>query len=155
MSTTRLPDAIWFIDNLGFVRVAGDETAGRLAIVELAGRHGHMPPLHVHHAEDEAFVVLGGEITLYAGAEARTLRAGETALAPRGVAHTFRVESETARWLAVCTPAGFDRFVAEVGEPAEEQVLPETPVLPDQARFEAICDAYGIEVLGPPGTLPS
>jgi quercetin dioxygenase-like cupin family protein len=155
METTTQTDAIWFIENLGWIRVSGDETNGRLAIVDLSGRRGHMPPLHVHHAEDESFVVLDGEVTLYVGAETRTLRAGETALGPKGIPHTFRIESETARWLAVCAPAGFDRFVAEVGEPAQEHVIPETPVMPDPAAFEAICGAHGIEVLGPPGTLPS
>lgn len=155
MSTAQLAGAIWFIDNLGWIRISGDETDGRLAVVELAGRRGHMPPLHVHQAEDEAFVVLDGEITLYVGAETHTVRTGETALAPRGVPHTFRVESESARWLAVCTPSGFDRFVAEVGQPAEEQAVPETPVMPDAEAFEKICEAHGIEVLGPPGTLPS
>lgn len=155
MSTTQLSEAIWFIDNLARIRVSGDETEGRLAVVELTGPHGHMPPLHIHHAEDEAFVVLDGEITLYAGDEAHTLRAGESALGPKGVPHTFRVESETARWMVSCAPAGFDRFVAEVGQPAAEAVIPKMPVMPDPAAFQAICESYGIELLGPPGTLPS
>jgi quercetin dioxygenase-like cupin family protein len=155
MRTTQLTDAIWFIDNIGWIRVSGDETEGRLAVVELAGRRGHMPPLHIHHSEDEVFVVLDGEITLYAGGDTRTMSAGESALGPRGVPHTFRVESERARWLAVCTPSGFDRFVTEVGVPADDPVFPETPVMPDPAAFETICRTYGIEILGPPGTLPS
>lgn len=147
--------AIWFIDNLVRVRVSGDETGGRLCLVECLAPRGHMPPLHIHHAEDEAFVVLEGETTLYVGDNVYALAAGESALGPKGVAHTFRVESATARWLVACAPAGFERFVAVVGEPAPEPVLPPELVLPSPERFEEICREFGIELLGPPGTLPA
>ena len=154
-ATSKLGRPIWFVDNLARVRVSGDETARRLVLVELSGRRGHMPPLHIHHQEDEAFVLLEGEIMLYVGGEVHRLAAGETALGPKGVPHTFRVESETARWLAVAAPAGFDRFIAAVGEPAPDAVLPVEPVMPDPNRFAAICEEFGMEILGPPGTLPS
>jgi hypothetical protein len=114
-----------------------------------------MPPLHVHRAEDETFVVLDGELTLYVGDEVRRLVRSDVAHAPMDVPHTFRVESETARWVVAVSPAGFERFVAEVGEPATEAVLPESPVMPDPDRFAEICAAFDIELLGPPGTLPS
>jgi hypothetical protein len=65
------------------------------------------------------------------------------------------VESDIARWLAAAVPSGFDRFVATVGTPAAEATLPSEPVLPDVVQFEAICREFGIEVLSPPGTLPS
>ncbi len=67
LTTADRTGAIWFIDNLARVRVAGDETEGRFALVELEGRQGHMPPLHIHHSEDETFVLLDGEITMYVG----------------------------------------------------------------------------------------
>ncbi len=73
---------------------------------------------------------------------------GETAFAPRGVPHTFRVESETARMLVAATPAGFDRFVAAVGEPAGAPGLPDEPILPDPVRFAEICREFEIELLG-------
>jgi len=146
---------IWFIDNLAYVRVSGEETDDRLSIVELAGPGGHMPPLHIHHREDEGFVVLEGELTVYVGGDVLTLRAGESALGPMGVPHTFRVESETARWLAICSPGGFERFVAEVGKPATAAVIPDDPVMPSPDRLGEIATEYGIELLGPPGMLPS
>src|SRR5262249_37353946 len=130
-ATTRRTDAIWFFDNLAHIRVSGDQTEGRVAVVELAGRHGHMPPLHIHHLEDEAFVVLKGELKLYVDDAVIPLRAGGTGFGPKGVPHTFRVESDTARWLAVAAPAVFDRSVLAAGEPADEPVLPAEPVIPD------------------------
>ena len=155
MQTATPPKLIWFIDGLVHIHISGDDTAGRLALVEMEAPQGHMPPLHVHRAEDESFVVLDGELTLYVGDAMHTLRRGDVANAPMHVPHTFRVESETARWVVACSPAGFERFVAEVGEPAPEAVLPAAPVLPEPARFAEICEAFEIELLGPPGALPS
>lgn len=154
-TATTTTDAIWFIDGLVHVNISGDETGGRLALLEMLGPRGHMPPLHVHRAEDETFVVLEGELTLYVGPETHRLRPGEVALAPKDVPHTFRVESDTARWVVACSPAGFERFVREVGEPALELTLPPAPVMPGPERFAEICEAFEIELLGPPGTLPS
>jgi quercetin dioxygenase-like cupin family protein len=156
MSATSITTGpIWFIDGLARVLVSGDETGGRLALVEIEVPRGHMPPLHVHRSEDESFFVLDGELTLYVGEEALRLDAGDAAVAPMRVPHTFRVESETARILVAAAPAGFDRFVAAVGEPATQDVLPGEPVLPDPERFAEICREFEIELLGPPGALPS
>ena len=152
---TTTADLIWFIDGLVRVHVTGDETRGELALLEMEAPRGHMPPLHVHRAEDETFVVLDGELTLYVGDTVRHLGAGDIAFAPKDVPHTFRVESETARWVLVASPAGFERFVAEVGEPAPLAVLPESAVMPGPERFAEICEAFEIELLGPPGALPS
>ena len=58
-------EPLWFIDNLARVLVDGEVSNGTLAVVELSGRQGDMPPLHVHHREDETFVVLEGELSLF------------------------------------------------------------------------------------------
>jgi len=113
-----------------------------------------MPPLHVHRREEEAFYVLEGELSLHLPGRSLTLGAGEALLPPKDVPHTYRVESETARWLAIVTPAGFDDFVREVGEPAPEETLPPKGREHDPARLAGIAARHGIELLGPPGTMP-
>ena len=105
---------------------------------------GHMPPLHVHHSHDEAFYVLAGTVTLHMPDTEITLGAGDYFLAPRGIPHTYRVGEETARWVVISHPAGFERFVAEVA--ADDA--------PDPARLTANASRHGIEILGPPGDLP-
>src|SRR5439155_6855967 len=60
---------------------------------------GDSPPLHVHRTEDELFHVLDGMLTLRVGDDLIELAAGATALAPKAVPHTYRVDSPTARWL--------------------------------------------------------
>ena len=106
---------------------------------------GDMPPLHVHHTHDEAFYVLAGEMTLHTPTGEVTLRAGEFFLAPRGIPHTYRVsDAGPASWLVYSTPAGLEDFIADVG-------ALETP---DPVSLGAAAHRYGIEILGPPGTMP-
>jgi mannose-6-phosphate isomerase-like protein (cupin superfamily) len=150
----RRPEPRWFIDNLAWVHVSGDATGGRYAIVEAVGRAGDMPPLHVHTREDEVFHVLDGRMTLHMPGEIVELEAGMTFVAPRGVPHVYRVESETARWLVFCEPAGFDDFVLETSEPAPLEELPPLGRPHDVEGLAAAGARHGIELLGPPGTLP-
>ncbi len=147
--------SFWFIHNLATVKVSGEETGGAWSMTEVAGPKGDMPPLHVHHRDDEAFYVLEGEMTLFAGDREIHLSAGECGLAPKGIPHVYRVDSDEAHWLAVCSPAGFERFVAEASVPAKARTLPPGPPALDPDRLAAIAQEHGIEILGPPGTLPS
>lgn len=123
----------------------GDRTGGRLGVVDMIEvPAGSMPPLHVHHREDEGFYVVSGEVTLYLPGQEVHCRPGDFALAPRGVPHAYRAGDVPARWLVTSTPSGFERFVAAVG--AAEAV--------DPAALGALAADHGIEILGPPGTLP-
>lgn len=135
------------VDFLGRARIlATDEDGdGRLGLVDMIEvPAGHMPPLHVHHAEDEGFYLMKGEVTLYFPGEETACRPGDFFLAPRGVPHTYRVGDRPARWLVTSTPAGFERFVAAVA--ALEEPSPES--------LGAVAAEHDIEILGPPGVLP-
>ena len=91
-------EPLWFLDTLVVPRVPASHSPDGLSVLESRARRGDSPPLHTH-SEDELFVVLDGELLVKAGAEERTLRAGETLLGPRGVPHTYLVTSDEARWL--------------------------------------------------------
>ena len=72
------------------------------------------PPLH-RHDFDETFYVLEGELTFQLGDELLTKREGELAFVPRGAAHTLANRADSpARYLIVCTPAGFERYFARI-----------------------------------------
>jgi hypothetical protein len=72
------------------------------------------------------------------------------------VPHTHKVTSaDPVRFVEVNSPAGYERFVAAVGEPTTDFTLPppsEKP--PDPTSLAALAAKHGIELLGPPGTLP-
>jgi quercetin dioxygenase-like cupin family protein len=150
-------EAFWFLDQLATIKIGTHETQGRWALVELVTPPGSGPPLHVHRNDDEAFYILEGEITFYVGDAVIEAKAGSFAFAPRNVPHTFVVGTTSpARYLVVAEPAGFDRFVTEVGIPAETRTLPPpSDGPPDVAALGAVAAKYGIEILGPPGPPPT
>src|SRR5687768_12505894 len=82
---------------------AGESAANGLSLIKAAtpeftlaeyrwpsGRPG--PELHVHHSHADAFYLLGGSMTMSAGAEAEdvVIETGDFVLAPPDVPHTFR-----------------------------------------------------------------
>jgi uncharacterized cupin superfamily protein len=86
------------------------ETGGTIGIVENRVQPGWPgPPLH-HHAFDETFCILDGELTFQLGANRVVGRAGDTLFVPRGDHHTLaNLSAAPARYLLVCTPGGFEQ----------------------------------------------
>jgi quercetin dioxygenase-like cupin family protein len=125
ISEPETTDSVWFVEELVRVHLDGERTGGAFGLSEHEGRGGDMTPLHVHQRDDETFYVLDGRLTLLtAGAEPIELGPGEVALAPRGIPHARRIDSERARYLVIGSPAGFEAFLREAGEPALANTLP-------------------------------
>jgi quercetin dioxygenase-like cupin family protein len=101
------------------VLLRSEETGGGLSVTEIvvpprtAG-----PPLHTHDF-DEAFYMLEGEL-IFQIDDARVTRGpGEVCFAARNVAHALANLSDApARYVLVCTPAGFERHWARVAADA-------------------------------------
>jgi quercetin dioxygenase-like cupin family protein len=143
--------AIWHLDTLKTFKALGEETAGRLAAWEELLPQSSSPPLHVHRDDDEAWYVLDGALTFQVADATWSAEAGSFVWAPRGLPHTFRVDSPTARLLALAVPGGFDRFVRATGSPAGAATLPPPPDgPPDMAALVAAARQEGVEILGPP-----
>jgi quercetin dioxygenase-like cupin family protein len=119
-----------------------DGEYGLVDMIEVAA--GDMPPLHVHHTHDEGFLLLQGQLSLFLPDREIALRPGEFVLAPRGIPHTYQVGDSAARWLVLSTPAGFEAFVADIAglDPVTPEALTATGAI------------HGIEMLGPPRTMP-
>lgn len=154
-TTTVEPRRIWFLTNLATIHISADDTNGNFSLLESKAPAGDQPPLHLHREDDEGFYLLEGRLSLWVGRDRIELEPGEFALAPHGIPHTYRVESEDgARWLVTSSDGSFDRFVAAYGVPAQDDRLPDRGE-PDVERLTALADEHGIEILGPPGALPS
>jgi quercetin dioxygenase-like cupin family protein len=110
------------------VLLRSEESGGQVSVVEaLVPPHWPGPFLHKHDF-DEAWYVLEGELTFQVEDAVVTKRAGELAFAPRGVAHTLANHSDApARYVLVCTPAGFERYFARMNENPPEWALQEIP----------------------------
>jgi quercetin dioxygenase-like cupin family protein len=139
----------WFVGTLNRIVATAADTNGSFGLMEQWAPHGFSPPLHVHQHEDSALHVLEGEITVQRGAEQCTIRSGEFAFLPRAVPHSFRVESESAHFLELVTPGGFEQFHVDASVPAPTATLP-PPGPPDVPRLVAAIAPYGGAIVGPP-----
>jgi uncharacterized cupin superfamily protein len=142
----------WFADRL-LSTLGGVGDPGTTLVERRAGRRGLMAPLHARD-EDETFRVIAGEVTFFVGDELVHARAGDVVVAPRGVPRTYRIDSDGARWLVLTRVASVRRF-----EDFGRALAPPLPTAdwpsPDELRsLSALAAANGIELLGPPGTLP-
>ena len=92
------------------LKLAGEQSGGEWAVVELRVRAGDEPPRHTHTREDETLYVVEGAITAYVGGEKIEVKAGSYAALPKNVPHGFTVRSEQARLLITLEPAGAEYF---------------------------------------------
>jgi quercetin dioxygenase-like cupin family protein len=154
MATTSPANRLWFLNSLVTVHASSADAQDGISVLEHFVPHGFSPPLHVHRTEDEVFHVLEGEFRLRVRDEEHRLRAGDSLLTPKGVPHTYRVESSPgARCLAITARGDFERFVRAVSRPAERPELPPPagPPSADAAQaLKAAAAKHGIELVGPP-----
>lgn len=145
---------LWFLNTLVQIRIAHEEGTDGLSVIENWAPFADSPPLHVHLTEDELFLILEGEFRFAAGEEERRAGPGEMVLTPKGVPHTYRVESpEGGRWLVVTTQGDFERFLRELSRPATAPELPAAAGPPSSEEVEAlgaVAMRHHIEVVGPP-----
>jgi quercetin dioxygenase-like cupin family protein len=148
-------DARWFLGVLATIKASSASTAGGVSVIEHHAPRGSGSPLHVHHNDDEWFYVIEGEVTFWVGGEVTVAGAGSFVYGPRDIPHTFAVSSETARFLLVTEPGGFDEFVRALSQAADAPVIPAPATEPpDVDAMARLALDYGIEILGPPG-IPS
>ena len=101
-------------DELFAAQLAGSLIASSAASLVLAEWKdpggGHDPPrfiapLHVHHADDEAWYVLEGALRVRLGDRDVDVPAGGAVLAPRGTPHTYwNPQPGPTRYVLVMTP---------------------------------------------------
>lgn len=123
-------------------------TGGQLMLTRQVMRRGDAAPLHVHSREDEGFVVLQGRATFWVGEERHEVADGGVVWLPRDLPHTYRIDSEEAHVLSLCTPGGFEGFFRTAGHDLAAPV-PEGWAVTPQSMGAALA-AHGGTVVGPP-----
>lgn len=144
-------EARWYGDSLFEFLVPSDASGGTLSVFRATMRAGFSPPRHVHTREDEVFHVLDGEACFDIDGRRLLAGPGTSVYMPRGVPHTFRVDSPVSRMLGVMTPGAFEALFRNLSVPAGERDLPPLgTVALDVAAVMAEQTRLGTEVVGPP-----
>ena len=146
--------AYWQVDILWVMLATGDQTGGHYSLLWQLCPKGAGPGPH-YHDQDEQFYVLDGQITYLAGDQTLVATAGAFVLIPRGTVHSFRVDSDTATILNSYTPAGFERTIVDLGEPAATRTLPPEgqPMIAHPERVAEVFARVGMHVVDQPDTL--
>jgi mannose-6-phosphate isomerase-like protein (cupin superfamily) len=87
------------------------------------GMQRDVAPLHVHHADDEAWHVVSGALRFRFGDRELIARAGSTVLVPAGVPHTFgNAGPEPSRYIIILS-ARLDELINQLhaSDPAEQR----------------------------------
>jgi quercetin dioxygenase-like cupin family protein len=141
----------WSLGLLQTYLAEGKDTGGRFSLGEGIAPKGAEPPPHTHTREDEAYYILEGEITFRVGGQTIEARPGDYVWLPRGVEHSFELNSSQARALVLVAPAGLEEAFKQLGEPAQSPTLPPPPEEPpDVEEIIAVFSEYGIEFAPPP-----
>lgn len=144
-------EALWFEGGLGLIKASAQQTEGRFAAIEFRVPKGFAAPLHKHGNDDEFFLILSGEVRVQLGEDIIEGVAGSLVYGPRGVPHSFHIDSPEARLLLLFGPAGVEGFFREGSKPAPFVGLP-----PDDEEFLGretlmkIAAGYGQQFVGPP-----
>lgn len=143
---TREDSAFRFLGIPTLVRSTSETTNAAFGLIEQWSiPPGFASPYHVHHLEDEAFYVLEGEMAFVCDGKWIKGGPGAYVFGPREIPHGFKVIGTTpARMLLMCAPAGFERFVLEMGEDLTSPAAP-----PDMTKLVAAAAKYKIDILGP------
>ena len=131
------------------ILVSGAQTGEAFAILHVTSPPERSTPIHRHEREEETIYVLDGQLRIDFEVTSRTLNAGETLILPRGEAHRITNPGRSpAKSLVFCTPAGFERFVREVSDPAKQNDEVAPPVTPAVGqRMGEAAPRYGITLM--------
>ncbi|RWE85504.1 MAG: cupin domain-containing protein [Mesorhizobium sp.] len=146
-------ELLWFNNTLIAIQVSSADGEDGICVIEHRQPYGDSAPLHVHRNEDEVFHILEGRIRFVINGRERIAGAGETVLAPKGLAHAYRVESpEGAHTLTVTRGPDFETMVRKASRPAERPDLPPaaTPTPQTIEMLTRLCAENGIDIVGPP-----
>jgi quercetin dioxygenase-like cupin family protein len=145
---------IWFLDTLVSIRVSQNDGSDKISILEHHAWQNDSPPMHIHKNEDEIFFVLEGAFRFVIKDKEHQLKSGDVILAPKGIPHSYCIESiNGGRWLTITNHGDFESFVKKMGRTAEQIKLPPPSGIPSMEAVEKLtrtAKEFYIEIVGPP-----
>jgi quercetin dioxygenase-like cupin family protein len=132
------------------ILISGTQTSDAYCVLEMRSPAGRATPTHHHDREDETLIMLEGQLDVIVEGARQTLQVGASVTLMRGIRHQLvNTSSEAARYLVVCAPAGFDRFVEACAnpQPAPVDMVELNPA--DKARMREAASRFGITLYPP------
>ena len=125
------------------VQEDGTHTRGTLGVAELAvAPHALTPPPHIHHAHEESFYILEGDLDFLVGTETVRVSQGAFVMVPIGIVHTFSNPTDKpARFLSTFTPPLYISYFEELSKLMQEDSTP------DPQQFAQLMARYDTEVV--------
>lgn len=107
---------------------AGQVIRGTTLVIGDWPAHGvasDVAPLHVHHADDEAWHVVSGALRFRFEDQEVIARAGATVLVPAGLPHTFGNAGPEASRFIIILPPRLDTLISQLHQagPAEHPAI--------------------------------
>jgi len=104
--TDRFDHPFEFLDATFYITLSAQDTAGQICSFDTNRHQRGGPPMHVHHDQDEWFLIREGEFDIRIGDTTHHLVAGDSLFAPRGIPHAFKTTTATGRMTVSFVPAG-------------------------------------------------
>lgn len=123
------------------------------AMVHRYAVEGAMPPLSTRD-EREVYRVVEGEVTFFVDGEVVFAADGDVVVAPAGSMRTFRVESEAAHWVVITRVRSVNLYI-DLNRAVSTRWSMDWPDEYERVALEGVARANGIELLAPPGALPT
>ena len=142
----------YFGQDLYTFKAIGEETGEAYALCEVIVAPGGGAPTHWHNRQNESFYVQDGEIEFQLDDRTFVATAGTFLHSPKGQLHGFTNTTATpAKMLVWVTPAGFEKFMAEVGKAVNGEITLGAPLSPeDLDKILTTAPQYDIELVPPP-----
>jgi len=122
-----------------YVQEDGTQTRGTFGLAEFeVAPHAPTPPPHIHHAHEEGFYILEGELEFLAGTKTVRASQGTFVMVPIGTRHTFSNPTEKpARFLNTFTPPRYLGYFEELSRLYQASIAPTPQQLAEvMARYD-------------------
>jgi quercetin dioxygenase-like cupin family protein len=143
-------ETVWLLGDTYTLLVSGEQTGGAFTLLEALVPPGGGPPPHIHHLEDEMFIVLEGALLVTVAGSALPAPVGTVIFEPKGPPHSCAVVGTApVRLYFLYAPAGMEEMFAEIGKPAQAGTAAPQASEEDVARLLAIAAKYNFTVVPP------
>jgi quercetin dioxygenase-like cupin family protein len=144
--TDRNQEALHIMGGQFSCMISSNDSNGELLAYDTVRSEKGGPAMHVHHSQDEWFYIISGEFIAQVGEDRFTLKAGDSAFAPRKIPHAFAKVSEgEAQMLVMFQPAGlmedFFKQMSKIGKSIPKD---------QENTLEELWHTHGMEIVGPP-----